>query len=599
MLPRDPAKYVAPVCLAIALVGLSFYYYANLETWFPSHIHAWTQSDRLALSYGFLDNGMNFFLPRTYNVFTVDGVTGVDFPVHDYIVALIMKFSGSRDPLIFRLYTLAYSFIGYFFLYRLAYLITRSTVRSAIAVLFVFTCPVITYYQFGFIPSATSLSSSFIGLYFYFRFLRNKNYRHFYLGLFFLVLAALPRLSVNIVLFAVLIQEAFYALRARRLDKRKAIAFSLAYGAIFISLAYKTYLNTNYGSRFLTALMPASDGSQLVEIIGEVIVRWTFQLFTPAHWILLAAVAISLLLSLLRKRLSSLEVNAVQLGTLICGGSLIFFLLLARQFVAHEYYFMDSLYTGIFLLFIAGLRSPVLELETRMTNMLVGLVTIALLISAATSSFEVQEEKYVLTQWDRGEVTRKNFTGSATFLDDLGIPRDAIILVYEAYSTNAPLVLMDRKGYTVLDSRDENIRRALDLPFDYVVVQDRYLTSEVIFNYPKLVNCLDRIGGNGRISVFTVRDKTCIDDPVNYRNIAPHVLGVKDTIAYFRALPGQLSDAAQRITNNTQPVSAAVEFGPGTSFTAEELSAATHTLVTVHLNPKNDKERRIRPGWNS
>ena len=83
--------------LVVVLLVLSCWFYHSTITLFPSFIHAWTQSERYALSLGFLNNGMDFFHPCTYNLQTIGGITRVDFPINEYIVALIMKVSGSRS----------------------------------------------------------------------------------------------------------------------------------------------------------------------------------------------------------------------------------------------------------------------------------------------------------------------------------------------------------------------------------------------------------------------------------------------------------------------------------------------------------------------
>ena len=74
------------------LIALGVFFFRENIFLFPSFIHAWTQSDRYSLALGFLNNGFDFFHPQTFNLITVDGITRVDFPIHEYLVAIIMKF---------------------------------------------------------------------------------------------------------------------------------------------------------------------------------------------------------------------------------------------------------------------------------------------------------------------------------------------------------------------------------------------------------------------------------------------------------------------------------------------------------------------------
>src|SRR5438067_11466151 len=80
---------------------LSFYFFHKRITLFPSFHHSWSQSDRYALAIGFLRNGLDFFHPQTFNLITTNGITQVDFPIHDYLVALMMKLTGVHQPFIF------------------------------------------------------------------------------------------------------------------------------------------------------------------------------------------------------------------------------------------------------------------------------------------------------------------------------------------------------------------------------------------------------------------------------------------------------------------------------------------------------------------
>ena len=84
----------------------------------------------------------------------------------------------------------------------------------------------------------------------------------------------------------------------------------------------------------------------------------------------------------------------------------------------------------------------------------------------------------------------------------------AKILVIDAYTTNAPLILMNRKGYTVLGTTAKNISASLfGTNWDYVAIQDVYLVSDVIKSYPFITSIIERVGGNGKVSFYKRSDK--------------------------------------------------------------------------------------------
>ena len=592
------SKAVVITFLVMIISTLCFWYYHDIITWFPSHIHAWTQSDRLALAYGFLENGFDFFTPRTYNLYTADGITGVDFPIHEYLVAILMKIFGTNEPFIFRAYTLGYSLVGYAFLYLLARKITGRDIVAAVVVLFAFTAPILTYYQAGFIPSSTSLASSFIGFYFFFRFREGKKYVHLYWAIGLLTLAVLPRASVNIVLFAVLLVEVIRWWKDRKIDKKALVAFVIAYAIIAASIMCKDHLSSEYGTRFLASLMPASDVTHLMDILKESWSRWQLQLLTKYHWLLLGISGIASGIALLKGKLKTLDKEVLLISLLLFGGSVIFFLALARQLIAHEYYFMDSLYPAIILLLIPGLG--IIGNSSGLGKVIWPLIFGGLLIGAAIDSKAVQDEKYAQTEWDRGEVTRKNFTGSDIFLDGLGIPRDAKILVFEAYSTNAPLLLMGRRGYTILNSREENIKRALQLDYDYIVVQDAYFPSDLIYQAPWIVYAFHRIGGNGRISIYTYHKDRVPGMPYPVQRSIPGLLGLNIPEFQKRLVLTEDSVTNKIVSDSstfsmidvTHRMTREMEFGGALVVPLAELNGADRLLIDLSFDNSGSEELR-------
>jgi hypothetical protein len=61
---------------------------------------------------------------------------------------------------------------------------------------------------------------------------------------------------------------------------------------------------------------------------------------------------------------------------------------------------------------------------------------------------------------------------------------------------------MNRTGFAVLTTTRENIEKALSYDFDYIIIQNEFLLSEVVPNYPELINRIERVAGNGRITLY-------------------------------------------------------------------------------------------------
>lgn len=582
------------ILLAIILIGLSFYYYSDTISAFPSHIHAWTQSDRYAVALGFLSD-FNFFKPHTYNLLTEEGVTGIDFPIHDFIVALLMKLSGSESPMIFRLYTLIYCLIGYIFLFQLVLELTHSKIKGFLIVVFVFTCPIIAYYQAGFIPSATSLSTTFMSYYFYFRFLRKGGRINMIVSVLLMTLAALARTPFNIFLFALLVQSIGNSIIVRKLEKYQLLTFAAAYTILIGYNIYKFYLNELYGTQFLTYLLPAESINEFFRIIAIAFQNWHTQIFTYYHY-LIFGISILFIFAwlILNRKLSFIQKQVLTHGMLIIAGACAYFIAMTRQFVDHDYYFIDSFYPGIILLLILGIS--LIRFRRKLNSVFWPVILIVVLLGATIASHGVHESKHSEPYWDRFEVTHKNFKGSAVFLDELGIPRDAKMLVLGSYSTNVPLILMDRKGYTVLSTTGENIRKSFLLDFDFIVMQDVFLPSDIVFNYPGITQMVERIGGNGRISVFRFKRQTSND--------LSDILGITDPIRIDRI---SFNDSVQipewkQVTGNAVAQShspprsfffdESIEFGPSFEYVvnAEKISKM---LFEVYFLPTGENMIKI------
>ena len=126
-----------------------FFLQRNYMDEYPTHIHAWAEQDHYALALGFINNGFDLFHPETmiYNKQfpgwwqepSATTITSADFPIHEYIVALLMKLFGTTSPWVFRLWTLLWAVIGLLFVYRIAFLVTKKFTKS-LFVTFVALC---------------------------------------------------------------------------------------------------------------------------------------------------------------------------------------------------------------------------------------------------------------------------------------------------------------------------------------------------------------------------------------------------------------------------------------------------------------------------
>jgi hypothetical protein len=508
-------KKLERIGILIVIIGFGFVFQYKYLNEFPSHIHAWAQSDRYALSLGFLENGFDFFKPQTFvynhqfpykwKVPSETTITAVDFPVHDYIPAILMKISGNKSPFVFRLYILLYSFIGLFFLFKLSYSITEDYLKSVFVVVFTATSPVFVYYQGGFLPTIPSLSNAIIGIYFYHRFMKGNTNKDFWLSVFFLTLATLSRTTFAIPIIAVLGVEFIRLIRKETDLVSKLIPVSVSILSILSYLFYNSYLREEYGSIFLNHILPPSSFEQTKEIIKYVYDNWFFQYFTRPHYLILLTIIILAAYFFIFKKIQ-IQKTKIYFGVLIIAylfGCIIFAMLMLRQFYAHDYYFIDTFFLPIILfLMLAISLFPDMGKRKYKTIAVVSIVVFSAIL--LLQIIKSQEKRRETGYWDRTGITINNYRNSSVFLDSMGVPKSSKILVLDAVAPNIPFILMQRKGYAVMNTNQENIEEALKWDYDYIVVQNEYFIPQIYTPFPGILLKLNKIADNGRISICTL-----------------------------------------------------------------------------------------------
>lgn len=523
------------------IILLGVFFQKNYINEFPSYTHAWTQSDRYALALGFVNNDLDFFKPETFSLLknskqlddwkfpTDNSITAVDFPLHDYIPSVVMKLSGSTSPFIFRLYVLLYSFLGLFFLFKLSFLWSENFFKSILILLFAATSPTFVYYQGGFLPTIPSLANSMIGIYFYSRYLLQQKNRDFNWCVLFLTLAALSRTTFAIPLIALLGVEFLMVLRRKNSLKPKLLPIVLSLSILVFYFLYNIFLRIKYGAIFLNIILPAQSFQDAIEILKAVKANWMTEYFTIPHYLIFALsflFFLFLLISRRRKCGKELSLFLLFIGVIFIG-CIAFSILMLRQFVAHDYYFLDTFYLPLILLLVAAVA--LIPIKNTMLNnglsiIVILLFSIPILISAKNS----QNERRVTGYWDKTTATTNNFKDAESFLDSIGVPKNAKMLVLDASTTNIPFILMNRKGYPIISTKKQNIEKSLEWNYDYLVVQNEFFLSDIYIVYPEIISKIKKIADNGRISICVLNDSMVNQTLYEF-------IGIKEESSVFEA----------------------------------------------------------------
>jgi hypothetical protein len=529
-------RLLITVFIALILISLSWLFYHNSIKEFPRTIHAWAQSDHYALALNFQKNGYDFFHPETYCLNlqfpakvipqNENGITRADFPIHEYMISLLMLISNDSSPLVFRLYILICSLTGLFFLFKITRKLTGSFLFAAFIVVFAFTSPVFTYYQNGFLPGIPSLTCLIIAYYFYICYRQTHVFKIFVLSCFFFTLAALTRTPFSIFLIALAGQHFLYYLKQRKWPIKEILTFAFSFLIISGYFIYNMCLGKKYGSVFLSSILPPTSWQDAIDIFKQIKQNWLFEYFTVWHYIFAIFMGVTSLIMVITRKLPKGISMGGWLHFLIAGiGVVAYFILMMKQYAAHDYYFLDTFFPlcllGLILVFMS---LPSGKKGFSMVSFIVFFIFSVLFI---LQSFNIQEKRYQSNPSNPFEAQIIDFKNSKSFLDSIGIPQDAKMLVLNSCSPNIPLILMDRKGYSLFGWQEKEAIRFYDRKWDYAVIQETMPVSDMFEKDSNFYNRIVRIASNGNIAIYR-RSK------IAGTNNIESFLGYKDSNILFR-----------------------------------------------------------------
>lgn len=524
---------------AVVIVALSFVLQFRYLREFPLYIHAWAQADWYSLSIGYVDNGMDFAHPLTmlYNK-QDDGlwgspITSADFPIHEYIVALLMKILGNTSPWVFRCYTLLISMIGLLFLYKLTHLLTDDPIKSLLVTIMVATVPSYTYYASGFIPTIPALSCAFVGLWGYLSYVKKKKRVYFAVGFAFLTLAAMIRMPQIVLLMAVCGFELLRIIRKETQLRGNILIIAIAVACYLGVFLWNIHLKNLYDSMFLGKLRPPENMEDVQFVYQNIQERWMFHYFQRIqHWmvaVILAVTAIYALIIQIRKRKNHTTTSATNeaepsrkslslwwllgiyiLGELAYCGSMLL------QYSDHDYYFLDSLFFSIIFLFILALAT-LPRIQGHIASVVGLLLLVGLTIPMTQEALNMQQLRRDPN--DGALRCYNNFHQSDKWLDSMGVSRDAKIVALFAYPKSSAFIQMKRRGYIVLNTDEKMVRKALAADYDYIVIENDIYRNE--FDGNRYVLCyLDPIATNGRITLCQISKEQTADSPEAFFELA-------------------------------------------------------------------------------
>ena len=482
---------------------------------FPAYVHAWAQADWYSLSIGFQNNGFDFFHPETliYNKqfpnhsLVDDGstITSVDFPIHVYIISLLMKLFGSTEPWVFRTWTFIVSLVGLWFLFLMCRRLTGNITKSLVVVCVTLTSPLYAYYFNNFLPSAPALTFVFAGLWAYIVYYQEGKMKYWHLAIAILALATLIRTSQAVPLIAICCFEGFKMIFSKdreKFDKMQILPVVISVAAIVGFLWWNAQLRAENGSIFRNTLRPPKDWNDVHYVFDKMRWDWKFRYFSNTQYILVAATMVGAIVIAFMKRIKIHVKSLLWLSVIYMFGTILFFIAMLIQFHDHDYYFLDSFFAPVLFTFALAIRH-LPELTGWKKYML---IPILFIIGNIMFNASKHNNQACRPANDRALQCSINYDGSDKWLDSIGVSRDAKILTLLAYPHNTPFIKMKRTGYTDMYAERWMVDSVMKFNYDYVIIEDN-INEEQLRKIDYAIETLERITGNGKLTLYKLRQE--------------------------------------------------------------------------------------------
>lgn len=472
------------------------------NTWneYPSHLHAWTQSDRLAIAQRFQEEDARFFYPKTYNLLTKDGITQVDLPLIEYISATISKILKINIVKTFRILQFLLSFIALLFLFKSALAFSIRPIRAVFITYFIYTLPFFVYYQNGFLPSSTAFSLLIIALYFVICYHKTRKVKYSILSFFLLTLSALLRSPFLIFLVAYGLLLGLNQIKRRQINPLEVLLFLLSLSLFFSYAWYKSFLSEEYGSMFLQKALPIQSLTEGLSVLRKALERWHSDWLSPFHAIiLLLIVGFGFWQWRQKSKKDWGSIFLFQFFGIASLGVLAFLLLFGTQLVDHDYYYIDTLLPLlVLLLLVLGKNIQISK------SAYVPVFSLCLLFFFYFFSYakEIQVKRYTPEWNDKIDYAYEVYEQAKKDAEKWGIQSEDTLSILEAYSTNIPLSVFKNQGYTCLTSDPDSVQRFIAQKADYYLMLDSFFRMDAYRNYPGIIEQLEKVDGNGELSVY-------------------------------------------------------------------------------------------------
>ena len=490
----------------LALVGVGIWHnFATMSQYGPAGLHSWRQADGVAIAHRYYLDGLDFFAPATFytkpDVPRHRGEAVGELPLTYYLAAVVYHLTGP-DTAVLRWIHFLLLALGLYALGRWLLDWWGSVFYALFFPLLLYSSPVVALFGFNFLPNTVALGYLLLGTYAYYRYTGHRRWGWYVLALLLILLCGLTKPTLLVPVIAWVLIGSYAQWRpgdwgARLFPRGRVwwggLAFFVAAMVGWITWS-QGYYDTHKSPVFLLRTTPVwkYDADYLRETWFYVSDRHYLAWLHPAVWVGSGLAFLYGLWGSWRRRQYYLVVFL--LFTLL--GTLSVVVLFFKQWLAHNYYFIDllPLFIGAWVVgnYQLGRRHPQL-----------GHWLPKIVLAAGLVFFSLNAARYVRKEWSpAGELAYfhqdlKDAERLRAYVRSIGIeyPKDRVGVIGED-APNYVLSYLGQLGTTQAHwtLKEKQIRRfGTAKTLDYLLLTHPYLVRNPAY-LPVLTEPLGRYG---------------------------------------------------------------------------------------------------------
>ncbi len=324
----------------------------------PSSIHVWAQCARASVALNYYDGDMNFFKPKIHRSVDGEGVTGLEFPLVNYVPAVCYKLFGFNEAY-YRGFVLLCMAAGLLFFYLMLNRAVGNPLLSFALTLSAYCSPVFLYYSNNFMPDIPSIGFSLIAWYFLFGYLRSsqESNRKLYVFILFATLAALIKATSMVTILTVmgmvfLDYFKFYKLQPQQklfLHKPRVLLFLfLGIATVFAWYFWAHLLDKHYKSAsFAMSPVMVTDWATASEVWNIIYNNHRFEYYPYETYVFF--IVVIALLAIGWRFVSRVYFSAFFIATV---GNMFVVYFFFYQFKDHDYYIIPLTSSAFLMYFV-------------------------------------------------------------------------------------------------------------------------------------------------------------------------------------------------------------------------------------------------------